>query len=377
MESKFVLLVGLLVLLPVVDCSRADLKMVNASAHTGLNPKITLPWNETVASNGNTDRSSMVLNSTKFGKVKNSGDQVDGSKKGLVVENGKDGRNSSGQSSSSKADDVQKGEGRASEESKGKEGDNEKDMESKDVPRKVGNEGDVVSSTSGRNEGSRGEECDISNRCTDEDHKLVACLRVPGDESPNLLLLIQNKGKGPLVATISAPDFVQLEERKVQIQEKGHKKVKVYITEGGTDSLIIITAGSGNCSLDFRDLIAHNTQGFGNTPKLAFISFMKRSPRTALVLFASLLILVSAWTCISFKRKHFSGNGSKYQKLEMELPVSIVEESEVDSIEGWDNSWGDGWNDEEAPRSPPMPHTPSLSAKGLASRRLNKEGWRD
>lgn len=61
----------------------------------------------------------------------------------------------------------------------------------------------------------------------------------------------------------------------------------------------------------------------------------------------------------------------------MELPVSIVEESEVDSIEGWDNSWGDGWNDEEAPRSPPMPHTPSLSAKGLASRRLNKEGWRD
>lgn len=154
-------------------------------------------------------------------------------------------------------------------------------------------------------------------------------------------------------------------------------QVKVSIIDGGTDSLIILTAGSGNCSLDFRDLIAHNSQEFGNTPTPVFISFMKRSPTTALVLFASLLILVSAWTCISFKRRHFSGNVSKYQNLEMELPVSTVGKLEVDSIEGWDNSWGDDWNDEETPRTPPMPLTPSLSAKGLASRRLNKEGWRD
>lgn len=44
-------------------------------------------------------------------------------------------------------------------------------------------------------------------------------------DSPDLLLLIQNKGKGPLVVTISAPDSVQLEERKVQIQEKEDTKV--------------------------------------------------------------------------------------------------------------------------------------------------------
>lgn len=155
--------------------------MVNASAHAGLVPKIALTWNETDDSNENTGRSRLVLNSTKFDEVKNSEDQVDESKKGFVVENGKDRWNSSGQSSSRKADNVQKGEGSASEESKGKEGDNEKDIESKDVSRKVRNQGDVVSSTSGRNEGSRGEECDISNRCTDEEHKLIACLRVPGD----------------------------------------------------------------------------------------------------------------------------------------------------------------------------------------------------
>lgn len=36
-------------------------------------------------------------------------------------------------------------------------------------------------------------------------------------DSPDLLHLIQNKGKNLLDVTISAPDFVQLAERKVQI----------------------------------------------------------------------------------------------------------------------------------------------------------------
>ena len=44
-------------------------------------------------------------------------------------------------------------------------------------------------------------------------------------ESPDLSLLIQNKGKGPLNVTISAPDFVHLEKTKIQLQEKDNKKV--------------------------------------------------------------------------------------------------------------------------------------------------------
>lgn len=50
-------------------------------------------------------------------------------------------------------------------------------------------------------------------------------------ESPDLLLFIQNKGKGPLDVTISAPDFVQLEERKVQIPEEKDKKVLLQNTK--------------------------------------------------------------------------------------------------------------------------------------------------
>ena len=44
-------------------------------------------------------------------------------------------------------------------------------------------------------------------------------------DSPQLSLLIQNKGKGPLTVKISAPDFVHLEKSEVQLQEKEDKKV--------------------------------------------------------------------------------------------------------------------------------------------------------
>lgn len=63
----------------------------------------------------------------------------------------------------------------------------------------------------------------------------------------------------------------------------------------------------------------------------------------------------------------------------MDLPVSGGGKPESEVSDGWDNSWGDDWDDEEAPKTPSLPVTPSsnLSLKGLATRRLNKEGWKD
>ncbi|KAG7956342.1 hypothetical protein I3843_11G119500 [Carya illinoinensis] len=260
MESKFVFFVAFFGILPVIDCSRAYLKV-----NTGLDPKIGPTQNETDGSNKKTGGSSLALNSTKVDKVYTRGDQVDGSKEGPLVENGIDRNNSSKHLASREAEDVQKGEGGASEESKGNRGGEEKEklrngVESKNVGKVVSSEGVVISSTSVWNKGSRGEECDSSNMCTDGEKKLVACLRVPGDDSPDLLLLIQNKGKGLLDVTISAPDFVLLAERKVQVQEREYEKVKLSVIDGGTDSLIILTAGSGNCIIDVRNLIAHSSQ---------------------------------------------------------------------------------------------------------------------
>lgn len=160
---------------------------MNASANIGLDPKIALTRYETDGSNEKSSGgSNLVLNTTKVNKVKDEEDQLGGSKEGVVIENGIDRSNSSGQSELREADNVQKGVDGSSEESKGKEGHDEKEklrdgMRSKDGVKEEGNEGNVVSSTPLRNEGSRGEECDSSNMCTDEKNKLVACLRVPGN----------------------------------------------------------------------------------------------------------------------------------------------------------------------------------------------------
>lgn len=60
----------------------------------------------------------------------------------------------------------------------------------------------------------------------------------------------------------------------------------------------------------------------------------------------------------------------------MELPVSLGGKAVADNNDGWENSWDDNWDD-ETPHTPSLPVTPSLSSKGLASRRLNKDGWKD
>ncbi|GAB4834553.1 hypothetical protein Ancab_032811 [Ancistrocladus abbreviatus] len=220
----------------------------------------------------------------------------------------------------------------------------------------------------------RVEECDSSNMCVDEKSNMVACLRVPGNESPDLSLLIQNKGERTLNIVIAAPEFVRLEKTEVQLQAKEDKKVKVSIGHDGIDSLIILTTDDGRCSLDFKDFISQNSRA--ETHK-AYI-YLNNLTRTHYAIFISVtafLILASASICIGFRRKYFQSNG--YQTVSMELPVSSDAKIESETNEGWENNWDDNWEDEEAPKTSNMPITPSLSLRGLASRRLSKEGWKD
>lgn len=160
-------------------------------------------------------------------------------------------------------------------------------------------------------------------------------------------------------------------------------QVKVTIQAEGTDSVIVLKAGKGNCSLDFKDLILHST-GEGGDNSLKYTSTYKnllsRRYTIAFLSFSAVLIIASLWICISFRgRKLLSSGGFKYQKLDVdtELPVSSRGKPDANINDGWDNSWGDNWDDEEAPHTPSLPVTPSLSAKGLASRRLTKDAWKD
>jgi hypothetical protein len=156
-------------------------------------------------------------------------------------------------------------------------------------------------------------------------------------------------------------------------------QVKVSITGGGSENLIVLTAGKGQCKLDIKDTIAHylGKELHKSHESADIINSMSRTSTIAVLSFAALLILASGWMCISFRRKHLSYNNPRYQRLEMELPVSGGGKTESKTNDGWDNNWGDDWDDEEAPKTPSLPVTPSLSSKGLASRRLSKDGWKD
>ncbi|XP_057994491.1 uncharacterized protein LOC131174716 [Hevea brasiliensis] len=195
---------------------------------------------------------------------------------------------------------------------------------------------------------------------------------------PQYSLLIQNKGNSPLTVTISAPDFVQLETTEIQLQAEQDEKVKVSITSGGSDHSIVLRAGKGHCNLDITHLIAANFgKGLDNSHKPTYLNFLSRTPTIVVLAIATLLILAVGWMCISFRKKQLFSRGSKYERLDMNLPASSGGKADSEVKNGWDNSWGDDWDDEKAPKTPSLSVTTSLSSKGIASRQLSKEGWKD
>ncbi|KAL3499230.1 hypothetical protein ACH5RR_038323 [Cinchona calisaya] len=252
----------------------------------------------------------------------------------------------------------------------------------KEVDKKEKAKGDLrsksndVSAAQVRKEG--GEVCDSSsNRCTIEEKSVIGCLRVAGSESEEFSLLIQNKGKGPVSVTISAPDFVRLEKNQIQVQDNKNEEVKVSIGKGESKSGIILKAGNGNCTIDFKEMSSQNSKKNTVSDQLAYINLLKSTPSLWFILFAALLVIASVCIGITFRRKYFAKNSPSYEKLEMELPVSGVNKAAPDSNDGWDESWGDSWDDEEAPKTLSLPVTPSLSSHGIASRRINKDAWKD
>ncbi|XP_076895890.1 uncharacterized protein LOC143548675 [Bidens hawaiensis] len=227
----------------------------------------------------------------------------------------------------------------------------------------------------------RGELCDSSFKCTignGGDHEMIACLSVPGDESTLVSLLIQNKGKGPLDVDISAPDFVHLDKTKVQFRENDDEKVMVSIGDGKTEKLITLKTHEGSCSLDFMDFLTHNPiKKSNNVSQSTYTNFYKRTPLLGVLSLALMLVIVSVVVCVTYQKRWFVNSGMKYQKLDAEIPVSGGPKVDFDQKDGWDDTWSDDWGDVEAPSTPSMPLTPSISSAGVSSRRINKDAWKD
>lgn len=372
MKINFTLFVTLFLILVVVHCADTDLE-VKKGSENGLGQKSHAILNKNNNSNEKSKGLDSDVGSKKVDPLKKGKEQVDDSKQGDQNTN-LDKKDPSKQLGHKEAEKVQTKEN----ETKTVKGGDKKENADKGSGSK--DKDSVLPSTSKEN--VRGEECDSSNKCTDDVNALIACLRVPGNESPELSLLIQNKGNSSINVKITAPNFVHLEKTTIQLQEKEGTEVKVSIRGGKTDKLIVLNAGNGDCSLDFRDLVAHNpVKEADSTSQFTYINLFRRTPFLGFIFLAALLAIASILVCVSFQRKRFQSTGvnSKYQKLDIELPVSGPTQTGTDLKDesGWEDSWSDNWDDVEAPMTPSMPVTPSLSSKGFNSRRVSKEGWKD
>ncbi|XP_020526678.1 uncharacterized protein LOC18440343 isoform X2 [Amborella trichopoda] len=251
---------------------------------------------------------------------------------------------------------------------------------SKGNPQKEGNEkenlsekpkvqkGVPSSSKPARKDKYGAEECDASNQCMDEKKKLVACLRVPGNESPELSLLIQNIGNETLTINIMAPNFVRLEQNIVQLKKQDDREVKVSIGISNNDnSAIVLTTGKGRCILDLRGVVLPESSKPTLFQRLTYRTIGTRTTVIYLSVLSSMLLFIGGtWFCCNKLRP----GGVKYQEVETDLPISGPGKPDLEV--GWDEGWGDGWEDEEAPRTPSRP-LQSLSASGLITRRAGKD----
>lgn len=146
-----------------------------------MDPKVLLTSKGSNSSDDKTVVSNLASSGNGVQEVKKDKDQVGGSKDG--VGNGKDKSGSNGEIGLKESHTVPKG-GKGSND--GKNGKPSGGLESKEMHKEVGN-GEIVKPV--REEGARREECGLSNRCTVEE-KLVACLRVPGDDSMCYILYL-------------------------------------------------------------------------------------------------------------------------------------------------------------------------------------------
>uniref|UniRef100_A0A0A9CN40 DUF7356 domain-containing protein n=1 Tax=Arundo donax TaxID=35708 RepID=A0A0A9CN40_ARUDO len=211
-------------------------------------------------------------------------------------------------------------------------------------------------------------ECDPSHRCIIEKKKFIACLKVPGEDSLALSLLMDNKGMNPLDVSITAPDYVTLAEDTVNVKANDHNETQVSfsISDAANNTTINLKVAEETCTINIHSAI---TREAGQVIQMRLTSTYMLVP--------VFVLLAVVGVCIKLRRTPKQDGDPAYQKLDMaELPVSIGGKKEPDQSNKWDDNWGDDWDDEEAPLTPSKP-MPNPSSKGLAPRRSTKDGWKD
>ncbi|TVU20259.1 hypothetical protein EJB05_36462 [Eragrostis curvula] len=158
-------------------------------------------------------------------------------------------------------------------------------------------------------------ECDPSHRCIIEKNKFIACLKVPGEDSLALSLLMDNKGMNPIDASIMAPDYVTIAEDTVHIEANGHNEtqVSVSISDAANDTAIVLKVAEETCTINIHSAIARET---GPVMRMRLTSTYTLVP--------VFILLAVVGVCIKLRKTRKQEGGPAYQKLDTaELPVSI------------------------------------------------------
>ncbi|WJX82324.1 hypothetical protein P8452_65100 [Trifolium repens] len=203
------------------------------------------------------------------------------------------------------------------------------------------------------------------NSCND-DRDLVACISQM--DSKNFIVLLHNRGDGTIKVKLRSDYESNLGD--VEVEKNKTEKVTIKRTRSESTDLTL-DAGKGDCVLHTAIPIPEP-------------SFFLRLPsydkiltpvNGAYFLIFTVLVFGGIWgCCCMFKKKRH--DEVQYQELEMALPESVAA-TNVESAEGWDQVWDDDWDDNVAVKSPAVRHAGSISANGLTSRSLNKDGWED
>lgn len=152
-------------------------------------------------------------------------------------------------------------------------------------------------------------------------------------------------------------------------------QVKVTVKDSGRDTVIVLKAGKGSCSLNFQSTISDPIKK-NEASSMPGLFYRLTLSSFILIILAAALLIAMVWSFIRFRRMKSQEGGSRYQQMDAGLPISTGGKKDAGEADGWDNSWGDDWDDEEAPVTPSKPVlTPS--SKGLASRKVNKDSWKD
>ncbi|CAA7410143.1 unnamed protein product [Spirodela intermedia] len=235
--------------------------------------------------------------------------------------------------------------------------------------------GDSSSKTAVAKEKSPVEDCGEKNGCTDTKNNFVACLKVPGNDSSGLTLLIVNKGIGSLTVNIQAPEHVSL-EKSVVLRVNERKTVKVSVKKGVGDESIILNSGDGRCELSFPELIPNSVKDGSGGASVPSSGRLLSPAGLVYLALAAVALAVVAWLLVKHRRARRSLRAGS-RRLGGALPVSGGEHGAAAGWnDGWEESWDDDDDDEETPRTPSKPlSTPSL--KRLAPRRSNRDSWKD